>query len=562
MSSNDQKNSLDEALQANPNPSRNEALQANPNPSRDEVLQANPNPSRDEVLQANLNSSRDEQKKYTMLEKIVADEPFKNQLYFTISFLTPSKYEKTRYLDIRGFKVYSVYSSEESAHGGAQEIRKNAKNFDVWIGEVGHAHEWDNMDKTRNIEHENKELNELDKNFRENADKAKMFDEFVKEDRKLKINYRDPKLYEQTRRMQKKLLDRGLITKEEYEALERDNEVLQKTDGEALKETPLEGKKNMKVGELREEMKKLQEACEQCKREGRDFLDEEPDSVFKYGIISFYSPKRIKNLKKMLFKCRGLFANRENVLKRAAQLSQLYPKDRIEIFEIGKWNAYHEASGETADTSLSPEEKNSRLNYAMKEYLIYLKNSKEEYEERKKKLMNETHKDNIQKKHELEKLKKQAQARGSKPEVMEQLNKEYQELVAAEEKEKIKKRLSDLKSKKEALIQSKASHLSDETKLGEIDTEYQKLVELELAEIRKVEELDRSIGITNTALNQSTGKNTQPVKEAIQSDPLIAKDNRNITIDELENLIRNTKDTTAIGRLDSIRDTYMELMCD
>lgn len=303
------------------------------------------------------------EKKYDIITTIEDDAPYGDINFFTISFLSQDKINKTKWLDIRGFKIHDGYNSGEMADTNCEEIRRKLPNHDVFVGKMGKLHPWDDATKSDTTKYDNKKLNDLEKTRKENIDKIKLMNEQLGNEFKhktTKINPTIDRMDKQRKRIQQKLHDMGKISTKEVEMLEQEELKEKKT-----KEPP----KNM------EEIKKEIEECFKT-----DYLDENPPIGLKYGIITVYFPKYIKNLKMMHIKIRGLFQTMTEMNKRVRQLEKLYPKDRIYTFEMGKW------CGLTDNETLSELDKNKQLNYLMKCYLDNLQHEAEEFEKRKEEM--------------------------------------------------------------------------------------------------------------------------------------------------------------------------------
>lgn len=315
------------------------------------------------------------EKKYNIMTTIEDDAPFGDINYFNISFVSSEKIEKTKWMNIRGFKIHNGYNSGEMADSACEEIRKAYTNYDVFVGKTGKLHPWDDATKTDTTKYDNKKLNDMEKARKENVDKIKLMNEQFNNEFKyktIKPNLAVDRMDKERKRINQKLYNMGKISKREAEMLEQQELVTKK-----LKKEP----KNM------DEIKKEIEECFKT-----DYLDENPPTALKYGIITVYFPKYIKNLKSIHIKIRGLFQSMGEMNRRVRQLEKLYPKDRIYKFEIGKWCALSD------DDNISELEKNKQLNYLMKCYLDNLKHEAEEFEKRKEELTEKNKQEQIVKK--------------------------------------------------------------------------------------------------------------------------------------------------------------------
>lgn len=330
------------------------------------------------------------EKKYNIMTTIEDDAPFGDINFFNISFLSSEKIEKTKWMNIKGFKIHNGYNSGEMADSDCEEIRRTRPNHDVFVGKVGKLHPWDDATKTDTTKYDNKKLNDLEKARKENVDKINLMSEQMKNEFKyktIKPNSAIDRMDRERKRINQKLYKMGKISKKESEMLEQEELIAKKSKAEP---------KNMI---------EINREIEECFK--TDFLDENPPVALKYGIITVYFPKYIKNLKSIHIKIRGLFQSMTEMNKRVRQLEKLYPKDRIYKFEIGKWCALSD------DENLSELEKNKQLNYLMKCYLNNLEHEAEDFEKRKEELTEKNKQEQkvkkIQNRRERRKAKKEAE---------------------------------------------------------------------------------------------------------------------------------------------------------
>lgn len=304
-------------------------------------------------------------KKFKIITSIEDDAPAGDINWCTISFLTPQKLEKIKYLDIRGFKVHNGYNTGELANDDAKKIKEKSQNHDVYISQLGKIYAWDDATKTDCVEYDDEKLNDLEKTRRENIDKIKLMSkQFENEYKTIHANTNAERMETQRKRIQKKLYDKGLITQKEYEMIQEENK-------------PVKEIKEMSIS-----LEKINAELDECYK--TDYLDENDPIGLKYGCISIYSPQHIKGLKTLCFKIRGLFQTMPELNKRVKKLQTLYPNDRIYRFEIGKWCPYSE--NDTIDGLVMLKQ----LNYSMKYYLDNLEHEKEEFEKRKDSLKSQT----------------------------------------------------------------------------------------------------------------------------------------------------------------------------
>jgi hypothetical protein len=303
-------------------------------------------------------------KKYNIIHTLQPDAPFGYINYITISFLTPQKEEKTKFLDVIGFKVYNGYTIEEIADTDSKRLKSINNKHDIWPLEMGKLYPWDDITKTENVEYDDKKLNDLEKTRRENADKLKLMREQFKNEHKIGLDRtQNSRTQDQLKRMRQKLYKEGKISQKELELMEERNKPLGEIRIEA---------------EARARMEK--EAEEAFQIDNLDVSDEVP---LKWGLISIFTPRTIGNLQEPCFKIRGLFQVEEELIERKNYLEKLYPHDQIYQFEVGKWCAYTDIPNISNDTL------QKQLNYAMKCHLDTLATEAEEFEKRKSKMMDE-----------------------------------------------------------------------------------------------------------------------------------------------------------------------------
>lgn len=306
-------------------------------------------------------------KKYTIIKTIEDDAPKGDINWYTISFLTPQKIDSLKYLDIRGFKVHNGYNTMEIANDDAKKIKEQIKSHDVYLSQMGKLYAWDDTTKTDSIEYGNEKLNELEKKHREQLDKLKLMKEQIgNEHKSFHMNLNSERLQNQRKRIQKKLYEKGLITRKEYEMIQQEE-----TSVKEIKE------KAIQIDHIEKEIAEFT---------GKDFLDENEPVALKYGCITIYSPKNIGGLKTLCFKIRGLFQTKSQLVCRIKELKSLYPYEisSTYTFEVGKWNGFSEKQ------YTEPEFILKGLNYVMKRYLDNLQSEEEEFNKRTSELQTKT----------------------------------------------------------------------------------------------------------------------------------------------------------------------------
>lgn len=327
-------------------------------------------------------------KKYKIIDTILADAPYGYINWLTISFLTPQKEEKTKYLDVVGFKVHNGYTNEESAKDDAKRLKTINNNHDIFAIELGKIYSWDDISKSDNIEYDNTELNELERTRRENADKLKLMREQFSNEKAnpFPVNTR---MEDQLKKMRDKLHREGKISQREYDLMQETNKPLNEIKVEASERERMEGE--------------IEEAWK------TDLLLDNDPVPLKFGCISIFTPKNIGNLKQPCFKIRGLFQVESEMEERLSQLEKLYPNDAIYKLEIGKWMVYSDSKTLQGEILLK------QLNYAMKMYLDMLATEKKNYEERKDKMVSEAETQANVRKHKNKKERREEKKNKRKP---------------------------------------------------------------------------------------------------------------------------------------------------
>lgn len=297
-------------------------------------------------------------KKYNVIKSLENDAPFSSLNFCTLSFLTPNKIDKIKYFEVYGFKVHNGYTSQETSDNDAKNIKKINNKHDVFVAEIGKLYNWDDVSQSDEIEYENEKLNNLEKTRREHADKAKILNHQLQNEAKLKQAKKENNRVDKiTKRLQERLLERGCITKQEFDVASSENQTINNS-------------KN-----IIENRKFIDKEIEDASL--TDYLDENLPTGLKFGCITIFSPKNIRGLSTMCFKIRGLFETKDGLNNRIKSLSQVYPHDTIHTFEVGKWIPF------TNNINMDYELLNKQLNYGMKIYLEILDREGQEFNERK-----------------------------------------------------------------------------------------------------------------------------------------------------------------------------------
>ncbi|CAH6420260.1 Hypothetical protein MVR_LOCUS83 [uncultured virus] len=312
-----------------------------------------------------MNKAIESEKKYNVIPNLTEDAPSGDINWCTISFLTPQKNPKTKYLDAKGFKVHNGYTSVQMAGEDSRVLKDKCDRHDIFISQMGKIYAWDDSTRTETVEFDNEKLNELEQTRRESVDKIKLMQEQMRNEGKA-ITAKRGNQVEKGRaetilkKLQTKLHAKGKISKQELE--------LMQDTGAPLREIKDEAASRERV---KEEMAEITE----------DYLDENPQVALKFGCISIFSPKQIGGLKTLCFKVRGLFETPAQLERRVRRLERLYPNDRIYRFEVGKWCAFSETDG------IEPQLLLSQLNYAMKCHGEEVSTEKDTFEKRKEDMM-------------------------------------------------------------------------------------------------------------------------------------------------------------------------------
>lgn len=103
-----------------------------------------------------------------------------NQQYVCMSFLTPTKEDKTT---LSGVKIRGVFSTYEEACDHAKKIQSYDEYHNVFVGEMGKWLSFDpnpESEYVKDAEYANQKLNSIMKNYKENQEKSKLFHEHQK----------------------------------------------------------------------------------------------------------------------------------------------------------------------------------------------------------------------------------------------------------------------------------------------------------------------------------------------------------------------------------------------
>ena len=305
------------------------------------------------------------EKKYNVIPNLTEDAPSGDINWCTISFLTPQKNPKTKYLDAKGFKVHNGYTSVQMAGEDSRRLKEECDRHDIFISQMGKIYAWDDSTRTETVEFNNEKLNELEQTRRESVDKIKLMrEQLTNEGKAMAAKRGSTNEKDRTdsilKKLQTKLHAKGKISKQELELMQETGAPLRSVKDEAASRE-----------KIRTEMAEITE----------DYLDENPQVALKYGCISIFSPRQIGGLKTLCFKVRGMFETQSQLERRVRRLQRLYPNDRIYRFEVGKWCAFSETDG------IEPQLLLDQLNYAMKMHIEEVSTEKDTFEKRKEDMM-------------------------------------------------------------------------------------------------------------------------------------------------------------------------------
>jgi hypothetical protein len=300
--------------------------------------------------------------KYNVIDSIENDAPFGSIPYYSITFLTPQRIEGLENIPIKGFKVHQGYSVESDGKKNLKLIKESNDRHDTYLADMGKLYAWDDSTKVDEVEYGNTKLNDLERTRRENVDKLKLVrEQFGNEYNKSRAKQENPRQTNARKRLQERLYKKGLISREELDMITEKNTTLKQVEREM------------------EQLNQLYIDADEAWKD--DYLEENASCALKFGIISIYSPKHIGGLKTLCFKVRGLFQSVREINKRVRELEQIYPKDTIYKFEIGKWCPYTDSDGMEHDKQLK------LLNYAMKCHNENMENEQDAFHKRKEDLI-------------------------------------------------------------------------------------------------------------------------------------------------------------------------------
>jgi DNA repair exonuclease SbcCD ATPase subunit len=114
------------------------------------------------------------------IDHLTEDKPIPGQLWVCLSFISP---EGIKNCSLRALKVRGVFGTRKEADEHAIEIQKYDPDFHVFVGEVGKWLPWDpDVNDVEDQVYQEKELNDLMKEYKNNMAKAKQVEEQRKKD--------------------------------------------------------------------------------------------------------------------------------------------------------------------------------------------------------------------------------------------------------------------------------------------------------------------------------------------------------------------------------------------
>jgi len=117
---------------------------------------------------------KEKKRTYKEIDYLDEDEPIVGQKWACISFLSP---EGIKNCKIRGIKIRGVYSSREEADTQAERLTKVDPDFHIFVGEVGKWLPQDpDPESAQDEVYQEKELQALMKEYKQNREKAKQFE--------------------------------------------------------------------------------------------------------------------------------------------------------------------------------------------------------------------------------------------------------------------------------------------------------------------------------------------------------------------------------------------------
>jgi hypothetical protein len=114
------------------------------------------------------------------IDCLTEDKPIPGQLWVCLSFLSP---EGLKNCSVYGLKIRGVFGTRKEAEAHAMELQKTDPDFHVYVGEMGKWLPWNpSPDSIEDNVYQEKQLNDLMKEYKKNMSKAKEMEEQRKRD--------------------------------------------------------------------------------------------------------------------------------------------------------------------------------------------------------------------------------------------------------------------------------------------------------------------------------------------------------------------------------------------
>jgi DNA repair exonuclease SbcCD ATPase subunit len=114
------------------------------------------------------------------IDHLNEDKPIPGQMWACVSFLSP---EGIKNCSVRGLKIRGVFGTRKEADEHAVELQKYDPDFHVFVGEVGKWLPYNpEVDEIEDQVYQEKELNDLMREYKNNMAKAKQMEEQRKAD--------------------------------------------------------------------------------------------------------------------------------------------------------------------------------------------------------------------------------------------------------------------------------------------------------------------------------------------------------------------------------------------
>jgi hypothetical protein len=318
-------------------------------------------------------------KNYNIINEIPNDET-DSTIFYNISFLSQNKIYGSNGLDVNGFIVYDAYCTEKEAEAHIKLIKTSNDKHDIYLSQIGKLYAWDDSSKTDVTVYGNKKLNDMEKGRKENEDKLNVFKQQIKNEYQNKINSHIKKNREAVgvqklkEKFRKKMHEKGNLTVDDVNRVERLEHNIIKKEKQKTNVTQTQTSVLKDVSPAQLDLEKLV-----SDESVNDNLFEVTGSTYKYGIMTFYSPKNIKGLDQLCYKVRAMSQKKNRIEKLAKKIHKEHPSDNLCFFQVGKWSPYvdnvtHVPNQFTLD----------KLNYLMKLHNDAIEKEVIEFTKRKK----------------------------------------------------------------------------------------------------------------------------------------------------------------------------------